>query len=86
MVQEVAARTKMFYFELSMFLTEALTLAGALTLQFYGMTRAQDMVAYTGMQSYSILCAVTTFGCLTTTLVLMFVPPHWCLCHLTGYC
>jgi hypothetical protein len=67
----------MFFFEVSMFLTEPLIMAAALTLQFYNMTSAPEMAAYAAMRSYSILCAVTTFACLVTTLALILLPHHW---------
>lgn len=59
-----------------MLLAEAVVLAAALMLQFHGMTTSQAMEAYADMRSYSVLCAVTTFGCLLTTLALVVVPKH----------
>lgn len=61
--------------ELIMFAAELGVLVGTVVLQMYGMAGDTGLENHPDMHSYAILCGISTFGCLSTTLLSLLLPP-----------
>ena len=71
----LSLRSRMLLFESVMVVSELAVLIGTVCLQMYDMTVESELEGYGDMRSYAVLCGISTFGCLATTLSSLALSP-----------